>query len=151
VNAVQIEEAIQSSDWLEVECLDRRNETSCSFRLRILGFEPAENCKLIDEEALSKITLEGNPWILHIEVVNTLKESFSREIIYGSLSLVDSDGFRFDPCDRNNLYRAMPALFRRCRSPFAPKIKASAAIVFFLPDQETCYGLSSRNGTIRKS
>jgi len=150
VNTVQIDEVIQSEDWLEGECLNLKEKTTCKFHLRILKFEPAENYEFVYERILSKMKSAGVFWILDVEVVNTSKESINGRDIRISLSLIDGDGYRFEPCNGTSLQVDALRGSKFNQTPLLPKVKVSAAFVFELPNQEHRYNLASLKASIRK-
>lgn len=151
MSKVTVSEAIQSGDWLECEYESYSGWRN--FRLRILGFEPGENSN--SAEQFSKLELEGDLWILYFDVVNTGKEPFSAWFVLDSLSLIDSDGCRFDACNLSDLHELDPMLKRLADSslspPLSPKIKVDAAVAFLLPDQESDYRITISEGKVRKS
>lgn len=151
MSAVKISEALQSGDWLECEC--KSYEGQFSFRLRILGFESGE--KNNRAEQFSELELEGDLWILYFDLVNTGKEPLTAWHVLDSVSLLDSDGCRFEACNLSDLHELDPMLNRLADSslcpPLSPKIKVAAAIGFLLPEQESIYSITSVGGKIRKS
>jgi len=148
VNTVQIDEAIHSKDWLEFECPGQREKTF-TFRLRVLGLEPAENFEDVNKVDLSRLKPDGIFWILEVEVVNTDKEPLKGDYIRRSLSLIDSDGSRFDASLNISLVLDRMRSSRFSSVPLPPKIIVSASIAFFLPDQEPCYSLACCKGRIQ--
>lgn len=150
---IPILEAISSGDWLH--CSTNIGDGDLLFRLRPTSFKLVPFSAIDDPHNLR--TCEGVLWILKIEVVNLCKTQFPASYLRCSVVLIDKDEFIFNTWNDAHLtylsdFSKQSGLIRfsDLDQPLSPKIKASGAISFLLPDDDHAdYFLSVVGGNIQ--
>ncbi|OGW54869.1 MAG: hypothetical protein A2Y81_12330 [Nitrospirae bacterium RBG_13_43_8] len=152
---IPIREAINSGTWFR--CITKGLEETIIFKLRVLSFKK-NNLSSIDEP--EKLTLdEGILWLMGIDVISLNKEEAEPSDIHSRVILFDQDGFKF-----NAIYDQHLNLSEFGKSvgikrftgwsdvpKLKPKIKATGALPFLLPDDDTAeYYISVEGGNIQE-
>jgi len=136
---IPLKEAIASGTWLD--CHAKRYHDEVNFRLKVMAFDRTSVEELGgwppgDRED----PIEGILWLLSVEVVNLCKTPQRVWEIKRTIKVVDEDGYEFEPFCSNLDNNKNTGLYRFSGNydaqPFLPKIKASGAIEFVLPDEE---------------
>jgi hypothetical protein len=94
-------------------------------------------------------------WIMGLEVVNTSKVYVSCGDLQNPMRIVDSDGFEFECHSDSHLglwskFAETSSLNNFYGKSLMPKIKVRGAILFDLPDEDTEYSLTFKNGTMEE-
>jgi len=150
---IPLKEAIASGAWLECHINAFRYDVERGCRLRVVAFERKSVEEIVEVPLDMEFRVEGVLWVLSIEVVNLSKTPMRASRIKRSIRLVDKDGFEFEPFKTHLEYYSKCAGLERFTdgSPaLSPKIKASGAILFVLPDEENTYYLTIKDGNIRE-
>ena len=147
----EISKCIESGSWLEGHIEDN----DVRFRIRLLGFGKVDLNEIESEEECSFDLSEGVLWILFLEVVNLTKSNVSCDDIKQYLRLVDADECRYDIVEdayicQNSEFAEKTRLKRFYYSEFKPKMKATGAVLFLVPDEETIYSIGIESGRIKE-
>jgi hypothetical protein len=153
---VPLKDAIETGDWLS--CCYKISDEEHKFRFKALSMTRI-NIDEIDD--FNKTNIDGGVlWLLRIEVVNMDKVQCFGCDIRNQIAIFDSDDFLFLPVRDDHLtshskFAVSSGLYRftgwsNC-PPLQPKIKASGAIAYLLPEEDTEYFLSVKDGEISEA
>ena len=149
---ISLKEATKSGAWLECHLNATRYDLERDCRVLVVAFERKSVEEIVEAPLARDLAGEGVLWVLSIEVVNLTKTPMRAPRIKRSIRLVDKDGFEFEPFKTHLEYYSKCTGLERFtdHSPaLSPKIKASGAILFVLPDEENTYYLTIKDGSIR--
>lgn len=152
---IPIKHAIDSGAWFQ--CVTETHDGPFIFNIRILSFKKVPNN--IMRELQKDIRFDdGILWLLGIEAVNLNKAPFSAWHVQNQMMLFDQDDFKFAATSVSELastdfgerigikrfsgWSSVPEL--------TPKIKATGAIPYLLPDDDAEYSFSVEGGNIKE-
>lgn len=142
-----VRQAIALETWFD--CAGNYYDESIRFRLRVLDFARTSAAE-IDPQV--EVEIEGDLWLLRVEVVSLCREPIPAYRVRDLISLVDHEDFRFDAFSSPLNYDRVSRLHRFAGSsdtaPLSPKIKATGAIAFQLPGGPANYRVAIRGGEI---
>jgi hypothetical protein len=149
---IPLNEAIETGSWLQAKTDD------LLFRFKPISFSKID---LAEIDNSNKMKIDGGVlWLLKIEVVNMNKVQCHPFYIRDHIAIFDSDDFLFLPVKDDHLtsdsnfavsnglnrfvgWSSCPAL--------PPKIKVSGALAYLLPEEDTKYFLSVKDGEISEA
>ena len=155
---IPIKEAISSGAWFHCEYKYSSDEELTKFRIKILSFQKLDLSQVDNPERID-IKDDGTMiWIMYLEVINLTTKAIYPTDGPSQIILIDQDGFKFEDFGDSHL---------RCYSEFAersklkrffaekliPKIKATGAILFQLPDDDEAkysISISVKGGSIKE-
>lgn len=155
MNMVFLNDAIRNGTWLL--CEFKRNIEVYQFKMKILSFQKLDIMQVDEPE---KIKLETGTviWLMDAEVINISKQPITSSGALNFLNLVNPNGISYRMGFDSHLSATSEFAKRRRLLRFniqelIPKIKATGAIIFRLPENEAdvAYSLSMRNGSIREA
>jgi hypothetical protein len=150
---ISVKDATKSGAWLECHINAFRYDVERDCRLRVVAFERKSVEEIVETPLDREFRVEGVLCVLGIEVVNLSKTPMRASRIKRSIRLVDKDGFEFEPFKTHlECYSKCAGLerFTDGSPALSPKVKASGAILFVLPDEENNYHLAIKDGHIRE-
>jgi hypothetical protein len=151
MNKIPLKQAVSSGVWYE--CRAKQYDEKVHFRLRVLGFERT-SVEELDPSNEQGVTAEGVLWLLSLEVVNLSKKPVDASTLPDVMRLIDEDGFEFEAFASDLSYVDGSPLFRfsgGCCQRLSPKIKASGAVAFTLPDEDSKYYLVFNEGSVKEA
>lgn len=156
---IPIKEAISSGAWLHCEYKISSDDELTQFRIKILSYKKLDFSQVDNPERINFKDEGTIIWIMDLEVINLTKEAISPIYGPGSIVLVDQDGFKFEYFNDDHLqlysrFAIESKLMRFFAQKLIPKIKATGAILFQLPDDddEAVYSISLKGeGSIREA
>ncbi len=150
---IPIKEAISSSAWLHCE-YTYRNEF-IQFRLRVVSFRKLDLSEVDEPEKIKVI--DGQWWLMKIEVVSLTKESLYVFQWKDKILLCDQDGFKFKVTSNDHLWYNSHFSIKSGLRNFSsstyliPKIKETGSLAFLLPMDEAEYSLLMDKGNVREA
>lgn len=147
---IPIKALIRDGSWLN--CTVEKGQTC---RIRILKFERLDCAEVDSPEKADPVQEGAVRWIMELEVVNTSKVYIRCSDLEYPMRIVDSDGFQFERRSDDHLcldskFAKISGLKNFFGQSLMPKIKVRGAILFDLPDEDTEYALTLKNGTIEE-
>lgn len=148
-----IKKAIEDAVWLRCRGVQWGKEVE--FRLRVVDFlKPSgeDLADLMDDGA----SVEGELWLLSIEVVSMMREPMSAYLPEALIRLEDHDSFSFHALNSNMLRRSSTRFGFRFADTTAvqalnPKMRIKGVIAFDLPDdEEAVYSVAIQDGSIQE-
>lgn len=147
--SVKLREAIAGGHWYD--CTAERYNESLHFKVRVVAFSQT-SAQEIDPD--SEEEFEGDLWLLKIEVVNLDKRPVEVSYVRDVLELEDDEGYVFQPFTATDLdldrESGLLRLSGGSGTPLSPKLKASGAVLFVLPQEDSEYSLSIQEGSITR-
>lgn len=139
-----IKQLVSTGNWTQLKTSDFAGEYT--YNIKVLSFSAVGNedsCQI--KKNLPELMMDGNLWIMKIEVINVSKKPFYSYIVRDSILLVDNDGFQFEMNSDSQLYDSAFGIqngLNRFQSwtgdpLLQPKIKATGALACFLPDDDS--------------
>jgi hypothetical protein len=118
--------------------------------MRILSFERLDYAEIGRAVSLVPIEPGAVRWLMKVEVVNLSKASTLFGYIAAEMRTVDTDGFQFERDGAGLIFSDFAKRIGLSRGSLLPKLKAQAAVIFKVPDEDTEYSLAFRSGTIEE-
>lgn len=155
MNTIILNDAVTNGTWFH--CEFKRNIEVYQFQFKILSFQKLDITQVDEPE---KIKMESGTiiWLMDAEMINLSKEPITSSGALGFLNLINQNGLRYRMSFDSHLSATSEFAKRRRLLRFniqelIPKVKATGAIIFRLPENEddAVYSLSMRNGSIREA
>ncbi len=151
---IPIKNLVRDGCWLKCTARNRwTNDTDeWVFRLRIVSFErliyPQRDRPL--NEQLSPTEEGAVWWLMKLEVVNLSKVSTLFGYLRQEMRVVDGDGFQFEGGNGGLCFSDFGRQIGLSLCSLSPKLKAQGAVLFKVPDEDTEYSLTIKDGTMQE-
>lgn len=155
---IPIKEAIQSRSWLTLSNHDNVHSFHWrKFRVKVSSFSKIDLRVVDNPGEIDKVYSNAIWWIMQLEVISLCKTQIPTREFNEVVLVVDQDEFKFNVAQDFHLccgsdYGSRSGLDRFYGKDLFPKIKATGAISFLLPDEEDMeYFLAMDKGNVSEA
>ena len=149
---IPIKNLVRDGCWLKCTARSREAQIELTFRMRILSFERLDYAQIGKAPSLVPIEAGAVRWLMKLEVVNLSKASTLFGYLTAEMRVVDADGYQFEleTGDAGLHFSDFGRRITLNSGTILPKLKHQGAVIFKLPDEDTEYSLTLRNGTMEE-
>lgn len=147
---IPIKSLVRDGCWLKCTARSKYVQHDLTFRMRILSFDRLDYAQIGRAVSLKPIEEGAVRWLMRLEVVNLGKVSELFGHITDEMRAVDADGFQFERDDAGLRFSDFATRTGLSLGDLLPKLKAQGAVIFKVPDEDTEYSLTFRNGTMEE-
>jgi hypothetical protein len=147
---IPIKSLVRDACWLKCTARSPFVKGELTFRMRILSFDHLDYTQIGRAVSLVPIDEGAVRWLMKLEVVNLGKVSQLFGYLATEMRVVDTDGFQFEE-ESGDAGLTFSDFARRIglnQGTLLPKLKHKGAVIFKVPDEDTEYSLTFRNGTM---